>query len=95
MVSRRGDQACGKGQSCEIDFLRARIFYLSFENSLCAEYITVKWSYFIKLCYIVFLLFILACLLRYRELSYFAHEHESGSNERGFKETYLCLLLTF
>ena len=62
---------CGKGQSCEIDLLRAHKLYLSFENALCVEYITEKWSYFIKLYYIVFLLFILACLLRYRGLSHY------------------------
>ena len=67
MVGRRGDHACRKGQSGEIDLLRAHTFYLSFESSLCAEYITVKWLYFIKWYYIVFLLFILACLRQYRD----------------------------
>ena len=42
VVGRCGGHACGKGRSCELDLLRVHTFYLSFENSFCAEYITEK-----------------------------------------------------
>ena len=42
VVGRCGGYACGKGSSCEINLLRVHKFYLSFENSFCAEYITEK-----------------------------------------------------